>query len=234
MMIRFIDAKKMFLSNKGWLKSRFHFSFAEYYNPENLRFGVLRVLNDDLVKANDGFDLHPHNDMEIVTYVVDGEITHRDSMGNAHTLKRGEVQYMSAGTGILHSEYNNAKEPLRFLQLWIVPDKKGHTPAYGDYRFPWVDRRNKWLHLVSSKEGDAPIKLNQDVNILAIDMEASTESTFIVHTGRQAYLVLIEGRADVNGVDLFAGDALEIVEENLDILAIQPSHFLIVEMKKAM
>jgi len=133
--LRKIDNTKMGSSDLGWLKSKFHFSFAEYYNPSNVNFGVLRVINDDLVKPGTGFDTHPHRDMEIISYIVDGELTHGDSMGNKRTLSRGHVQYMSAGTGVFHSEHNFGEETLRFLQIWIYPDKNGYEPNYGDYKF---------------------------------------------------------------------------------------------------
>lgn len=158
-MIKRIDSTKMGSSDLGWLKSKFHFSFAEYYNPLNMNFGNLRVVNDDLVSAGEGFDFHPHRDMEIISYVIDGELTHGDSMGNKNTLSRGHVQYMSAGTGVLHSEHNLGSETLRFLQIWIYPDKKDYAPNYGDQKFNWDERKNKWLNIVSSKEGNALIKI---------------------------------------------------------------------------
>ncbi len=123
-MLRKIDNTKMGSSNLGWLKSKFHFSFAEYFNPDNMNFGVLRVINDDLVAPHTGFNLHPHADMEIISYVVEGELTHGDSMGNKSTITRGHVQYMSAGTGVYHSEHNLGENVLRFLQIWILPDRK--------------------------------------------------------------------------------------------------------------
>ena len=171
-MIRKIDKNNMGKSDLGWLKSIFHFSFAEYHNPKNINFGVLRVINDDLIAENTGFPLHPHKDMEIITYVVNGEVTHTDSIGNESIIRRGEVQYMSAGTGIYHSEANNSStEVLRALQIWILPDFRNHVPNYGEYRFEWSDRKNKFLHMVSSKSGAAPIKINQDINIYTIFLE---------------------------------------------------------------
>ena len=129
-MVKKIEKERMFLSNQGWLESRFHFSFAEYRDFNNMHFGALRVLNDDIVHPQSGFGMHPHNDMEILSYIVDGEITHKDSMGNERTLHRGEVQYMSAGTGVMHSEYNNHKsKDLRLLHIWILPPHKGLPPT---------------------------------------------------------------------------------------------------------
>lgn len=218
-MFRKIESENMGSSNLGWLKSKFHFSFAEYYNPDNINFGVLRVINDDLVEPNTGFDLHPHRDMEIISYVVDGELTHEDNMGNKNTLGRGHVQYMSAGTGVYHSEHNFGKNILRLLQIWIFPDKQGYAPNYGDYKFNWDDRKNKWLHMVSSKEGNAPIKINQDANIYSIELEQGKEINFPVNKGRQAYLVQIEGISTINTVELSDRDGLEIVEEDILVKA---------------
>ncbi|MGL4819956.1 MAG: pirin family protein, partial [Bacilli bacterium] len=144
-MIRKIPHQTMGKSDLGWLKSTFHFSFANYFNPDNMNFGVLRVLNDDLVAPKTGFDTHPHQNMEIVTYVVDGELSHADSMGNERKLGRGDVQYMSAGTGVYHSEHNRGTEIARFLQLWILPRNKGNVPNYGDVTYEWALRTNQWL-----------------------------------------------------------------------------------------
>ncbi|NLL81277.1 MAG: pirin family protein [Tissierellia bacterium] len=231
-MLRKIDNTKMGSSDLGWLKSKFHFSFAEYFNPDNLSFGTLRVINDDLVEPGTGFDTHPHKHMEIISYVVDGELTHGDSMGNKRTLSRGHVQYMSAGTGVYHSEHNLGEETLRFLQIWIIPDKNAYGPNYGDYKFEWNDRKNKWLNIVSSKEGNAPIKINQDSNIFVFDLDKDKEIEFKVGEGRQAYLVQIEGTSDINSITLNMRDGLEIIEEDIKIKAIETSHFLVIEMNK--
>ncbi|MBU3104374.1 pirin family protein [Clostridium gasigenes] len=232
-MLKKVESSKMGSSDLGWLKSKFHFSFAEYYNPNNMKFGSLRVINDDLINPHTGFDTHPHNDMEIISYVVDGELTHADSMGNKSTLKRGHVQYMSAGTGIHHSEHNLGENIVRLLQIWIFPDKRGHNPNYGEYRFDWDERKNKWLHMISSNQGDANVKVNQDVNIFALELEVNNEIDYSVEIGRQAYLIQIEGKSNINGITLNQGDAMEIVEENIKIKPEILSHFIIVEMKKS-
>ena len=230
-MIRKIEMQNMGKSNLGWLRSIFHFSFAGYYNPNNMNFGVLRVINDDLIDQEEGFDTHPHKDMEIISYVVDGELTHADSMGNKRSLKRGHVQYMSAGTGVYHSEHNYGNEILRILQIWILPDKNGYTPNYGDYMFDWNLRKDKWLKIVSSQTGDAPIKINQDVNIYVLELENKKEIKLTVKKNRQAYLVQIEGESDINGIQLSPKDALEITEENILIKSNSVSHYLVIEMK---
>jgi redox-sensitive bicupin YhaK (pirin superfamily) len=233
-MLKYIDYNTLGRGRHGWLDSHFHFSFAEYYNPKNIQFGVLRVINDDQVAPGTGFDTHPHSDMEIISYVVDGELTHADSMQNKRTLTRGQVQYMSAGTGVLHSEYNLGEKPLRFLQIWILPDKKGYEPNYGDYRFDWAERTGKWLPIASGdKSSPAPIRIHADVNIFASETAKDSELEFTVGKGRQAYLVLIEGKAQIAGHTLTTGDAMEITEENIVVAAHDSAHVLVLEMKKA-
>jgi len=234
-MLRFIDSSKMGRSDLGWLDSHFHFSFAEYYNKENVNFGVLRVINDDMVQPGTGFDMHPHRDMEILSYVIEGELSHADSMENKQTLTRGQVQYMSAGTGVVHSEHNWGKDLLRFLQIWIFTDKAGAKPNYGDYRFNWEDRINKWMPIASwteNKESQAPIRIHADINAYAAAPEQGQELSFKIGPGRQAYLVLIEGAVEIGGNKLGKRDALEIVEEDIVVKAVEPSHMLIIEMAK--
>jgi redox-sensitive bicupin YhaK (pirin superfamily) len=232
-MIKYIDSKKMGRGRHGWLDSYFHFSFAEYCNPGNVRFGVLRVLNDDIVQAGEGFGTHPHRDMEIISYVIKGELSHRDSMGNVHTLTRGQSQYMSAGTGVTHSEYNHTDGELRFAQIWIFPDRNGYEPNYGDYRFKLEDRFDKWLPVATSygnTANDAPIKIHADINMYATILSKGKQAGFRVGGDRQAYLVLFEGGATVNGIRMNTRDALEIVKEDVTITAEQEAHFLIIEM----
>lgn len=234
-MLRYIDHKKMGRSKLGWLDSHFHFSFAEYYNPANTNFGQLRVVNDDIIAPDTGFDTHPHRDMEIITYVIDGELTHADSMGNRHTLTRGQVQYMSAGTGVTHSEHNKGKDTLRLLQIWILPDKKGYEPNYGEYRFKLEDRNDKWLHIASSynnKDHPAHVKIHQDINMYATILTKDQSTDFKVGIGRQAYMILIEGEVSVGDINMHERDALEITEENIKITAKEQAHILIIEMKK--
>ncbi len=235
-MLRYINSEKMGRGTHGWLDSHFHFSFAEYYNPDNIQFGVLHVVNDDMVEPGTGFDTHPRKDMEIISYVVEGELTHGDNMGNRQTLTRGQVQYMSAGSGVLHSEYNLGKGMLRFLQIWILPDKKGLQPRYGDYRFKLGDRVDKWLPIATGADNmvsQAPIRMHQDVNLFATIISEGDKAECKVGEGRQIYMVLVEGEADVNGIHMRIRDALEATEELLVIEAKQRAHVLLVEMEKA-
>ena len=231
-MFRKIPSQEMGRSQKDWLNSWFHFSFAEYYDPLNMQFGALRVINDDVIEPGTGFETHPHQDMEIITYVIDGELTHGDSMENHATLRRGQVQYMSAGTGIFHREVNEGDGPLRLLQIWVLPDKKGHTPRYGEYRFPWEDRKDRWFHLVSCADGKAPIRIHQDMNIYVTDLEKQKTLEFEARPGRQVYLVVMEGDADIGSASLAARDAAEAIEEDLFIRTDTGCHMLLFEMAK--
>ncbi len=224
----------MYVSDHGRLVSRFHFSFAEYFNPKNMQFGVLRVLNGDQVQPGTGFETHPHENIEIVSYCVDGELTHGDSMGHKETLQRGDVQYLSAGTGITHSEMNDSRDKLlRFLQIWILPDKRGVTPQYGSKRFFRSDRLNRLLHVVSGIGGNGAITEHQDINIFTSEIDEGKEVDFRQETGRQSYLVCIEGNLDADGTLLTERDAAEITCEGRIIFkAIQKAHLIIIEMAR--
>ncbi len=228
-MIRILRFNDLFVSDLGWLKSRFHFSFAEYRNPDNLNFGVLRVLNDDLVQPRQGFGRHPHQDMEIISYVVAGGLTHQDSMQNKETLGRGDIQYLSAGTGITHSEMNEGEETCRFLQIWIFPEQKDLTPNYGSKRFLESERLNQWLHLVGPRE---EIAVCQDVNLYVTELTAGKSIRFPLAAGRQAYLKLIEGQALLNGAAMRHGDAAEIIAEEIDLRTEPGAHLLLIEMAR--
>ena len=231
-MLRKLDHRYMGGAIYNWLETTYHFSFANYYNEANLNFGVLRVLNDDIIAPHTGFESHSHQDMEILTYVIDGELTHKDSLGNDGVLRRGQMQYMSAGSGITHREYNDGDEPLRLLEIWIMPDKKGHQPTYGTYHFDWEARHNEWLHMASDSHSDAPITLNQDVNIYTILLDEHNTVDINVGNDRQAYLLQIEGFSEANGIALKEKDSLEIIEDHVHIKATHESHFIVIEMKK--
>ena len=233
-MIKKLPKENMGKSNLGWLESRFHFSFAEYRNPKNINFGVLRVLNDDIVHPMSGFDTHPHSNMEIISYIVNGEITHKDSMGNSETLKRGEVQYLSAGDGIYHSEHNFHKSlDLRLLQIWIIPPKNALPRLYGSKKYLEENRKNSLLNIVSSQTGNADIKIYQDINIYISELEIGKSLDFTINENRQVYFVQIEGSSTINDITLNFGDAMEIVDINkLHIKALENSHFLFIEMAK--
>lgn len=212
--------------NYGWLDTRYHFSFANYYDPSNMGVGALRVVNDDIIAPEKGFDTHPHTDMEIVTYVLDGTLTHADSMGHTRELSRYGIQYMSAGTGIYHSEYNHHKSPLRLIQSWIVPDKQGHTPAYGDIVPDPVLFRNQWLTIVSGNQGDGLIKINQGADILIGEFFGSQTIELGLEGKKQFYIVNLEGESDINKQRLVHGDALKCGED-LKVQVKEHAHMLV-------
>lgn len=211
----------------GWLKTFHHFSFGDYYNPSKMNIGVLRVLNDDIIKAHTGFPKHPHKNMEILTYVIHGELSHADSMGHEKTVTRGNIQYMSAGTGVYHSEYNHSDKEVRLLQIWIYPNEDDYPPNYGDASFSWEDRVNKWLQLVGPK---GRIQMHQDVNIYVTYLEEG-EMTFELNPGRQAYIVQIEGESTLNDQKLKEQEAYLHADTSVTIKGHQ-SHMMVIEMAK--
>ena len=206
-------------TNVNWLKSRFHFSFAEYRNSDNSNFGVMRVMNDDLVQPHRGFGTHPHSNMEIITYIVDGELTHQDSMGTKESLGRGSIQFMTAGTGVRHSEFNHGDKPLRFIQTWIVPTASGLQPNYGSFAANKGTEKqcvNELKHLVGNvknSDSTAPVKINQDLDGFASEMQLGQSLTYELPSDRQAYLLCMEGTVKINGKELRKYDACEIQGE---------------------
>lgn len=231
-MLRHIPFESLYTADHGWLKSRFHFSFAEYRNMDNIHYGPLRVMNDDLITGHEGFGTHPHNDMEIITYILRGELTHQDSMGHKESLGRGSIQYLSAGTGITHSEINEGDEEVHLIQTWILPSQKGLKPQYGSKVFEFEERHNRWLHLVGPEKSSAEIKIYQDASMYASEIDAGGNLDFVLHEGRALYLKVMEGKAKINGVLFSSGDAAEVEDETLDIQAVENTHLLIVEMLK--
>lgn len=231
-MIEKISAEDHFLLNSGWLKSRYHFSFAEYHNPLKMNFIHLRVLNDDILKPGEGFDTHPHKDMEIISYCVEGELTHRDSMGVTDVLKNGDVQYISAGTGVFHSEINKGKIKTRFIQIWIMPGKRGLKPSYEIKKFNKEDRKNKLLKIISGIDGDGEIKIYQNSNIFVSELEPKKSISYKIKYGNSIYFTIIEGSGYVNGVCVGKRDSLKIErEEMLNIESDEGMHILFLEMK---
>jgi len=189
-----IPFNRLYAVNHGWLQSRFHFSFAEYQDRENMHFGVLRVMNDDIIAPHTGFGTHPHHDMEIITYVLSGELTHQDSMGNAESLGRGSIQYMSAGTGVSHSEKNEGDVPVHLIQTWILPSHKGMLPRYGSKVFDAKARYNKWLHLIAPEGTPGVISIYQDANMFVSELDQKSTLGFTLKAGRQLYVKVMEGR----------------------------------------
>ncbi|MDO9710120.1 pirin family protein [Paracraurococcus lichenis] len=223
-------------ANHGWLKARHHFSFANYHDPARMNWGRLRVWNDDEIAAGTGFDPHPHRDMEIITYVREGAITHRDSMGNEGRTEAGDVQIMSAGTGVVHSEYNLEPETTKIFQIWIIPDRRGVTPNWGAKQFPKAERDAGFEVLASGRPQDAgngALPLNVDGAVLAATLKAGQTLRQPLAEGRAAYLVPAKGAVTVNGVALAARDGAGIVDEPvIEITAGEDAELVLVEVAK--
>lgn len=217
----------------GWLKSRHTFSFSDYYDPQFMGYRDLRVINQDWIGKSSGFPLHPHRDMEIITYVLKGEVAHRDSLGNVGHIKAGEIQVMHAGTGIRHSEYNpSAKEDLQLFQIWLLPDVVGAEPGYTQQSFTREEKLNR-LRLLASKDGrEGSQKINQDVDLYATILAKDNELEFNLRPGRGLWLQLADGELEVNGKKLSSGDGLVIEDETkVKIKGIEETEFLLFDLK---
>ena len=215
-MITLRKAADRFHSQIGWLDSWHTFSFADHYDPSFLGFGALRVINDDTVAPGQGFGEHPHRDMEIITYVLSGGVQHKDSSGGGGVIRPGDVQRMSAGSGVVHSEYNASREePVHFLQIWIVPDTRGIAPRYEQKAFPLEDRRGK-LRLLASKGGrEGSVDIRQDANVLGALLDGEQKISFELKPSRKAWLHVARGSVELNGMKLGAGDGAAIADERL-------------------
>jgi quercetin 2,3-dioxygenase len=202
-------------ADHGWLKSNFSFSFADYYDENFMGFGPLRVINDDVVAAGKGFGMHPHRDMEIITYVLSGELEHKDSMGTGSIIKPGDVQHMSAGTGVFHSEFNpSEKEPVHLLQIWIVPNKRSVTPRYAQKYFAREEKQGK-LRLVASEKGDdGSVEIYQDAKVFASVLNKDESVSYALDKTRHAWLQVALGEVKLNGLELKAGDGVAVAEED--------------------
>jgi redox-sensitive bicupin YhaK (pirin superfamily) len=200
-------------ADHGWLNSFHTFSFADYYDPQWMGFRDLRVINDDRVAAGQGFGKHPHRDMEIISYVLEGELEHKDSMGNGRVIKPGDFQYMAAGTGVVHSEYNpSTQNPAHFLQIWILPDKPGAKPAYGEKAC--ANATPGKLHLIASKSGrDDSIRINQDADLWLARFTNGQTVTHELKPKRHAWVHVAEGEVTLNGKTLQGGDAAAVSDE---------------------
>lgn len=219
-------------ANHGWLDTRFSFSFADYFDPKFMGFRSLRVINEDVIEAGQGFPKHGHRDMEIITYVIAGELSHLDSMGNGETVRPDEVQRMTAGTGVLHSEYSSETEKTHLLQIWILPEKDRLTPSYEQKFFPREEKQGK-LKLVASRGGDdGSVHINQDVKMFSSVLNSGEKVSYNLTDKRYAWIQLISGSLDVNGETLAAGDGAAISsEEILRITSLQhDSEFLLFDM----
>jgi len=219
-------------ANHGWLDSRFTFSFAEYFDPEHVQFRTLRVMNDDHIAGGGGFPTHPHRDMEIVTYVLEGALAHKDSMGNGSVIRPGDVQYMSAGTGVAHSEFNASdKEPVYMYQIWMFPDKKNYAPTYDQKHFPEIEKRGT-LRLVVSPDGrDGSVRIRQDNKLYATVLARGESVKHEIQPERHAYVQVARGHVRLNGRELATGDGAAISEEkSLELTGVKDAEVLLFDL----
>ena len=213
----------------SWLDTRFTFSFDQYYDPEHMQFRSLRVLNEDIIAPGQGFGMHPHRDMEILTWILDGALEHRDNMGTGAVIRPGELQHMTAGSGILHSEFNpSPKDSTHLLQIWIVPDRKNLKPEYEQLTFPDKDLRGRF-HLVAGRQ--APINIHQDANLYIARLNEGDEAKHPLGAGRSAWMQVSRGAVALNGTKLKAGDGAAISQESeVRVEATTPSEVLLFDL----
>ncbi|MBT8088868.1 MAG: pirin family protein [Gammaproteobacteria bacterium] len=231
-MLDVIQSETRGSADHGWLRAKHTFSFAEYQNPERVEFGKVRVINEDRIAPGKGFGTHPHKNMEIVTYVIDGAIAHKDSMGNGTVISAGEIQRMTAGTGVQHSEFNHSNDKeLHLLQIWIYPEKNGLEPGYEQTRFSRDDKLNR-LRLVGSRDGrDGSITIHQDVNLYASVLEPGHAVSLDLQPDRKVFVQVVDGDIAVNGQRLSAGDGAQMQDEqSLQIAAVSEAEFLVFDM----
>lgn len=233
-MIKIAKSDEHYHNEMDWLSSYWHFSFDNYQDPQKMNFGPLRVFNDDIIQPGTGFGFHPHRDMEIITYVIDGQLEHRDNQGNQGVIQPGEIQRMSAGTGILHSEYNHSKEkPLRLLQLWIFANKHDLKPSWEQKQFKKEERQDKLLPVIvpeSVTDGGA-LHIHQDASIYVSSLSNGAKVEHRLAPGRKAYVFVIEGNASLNNISVKTRDAARVENEgNISITATAPTDLILLDL----
>ena len=231
-MIKVIRSENRYHADFGWLSTRWHFSFADYHDPSNMNWGALRVFNDDVVQPGQGFGSHPHRDMEIISYVLEGELEHRDNQGNTGVIHPGEIQVMSAGTGIVHSEYNpSGDRPVHFLQLWILPRTKGLKPRWEQRRFALAERSGNLLPIVSDGKVPETLHIDQDAAIYVPALKGGQAVVHKSRAGRKAYVFVIAGELLLNGTPLTTGDQGRIADEpELNLKAAEDAECILLDL----
>ncbi len=230
-MIEVIEAEKRHFSDFGWLQTYWLFSFSSYFDPHNIQFGALRVFNDDVVNPGSGFPTHPHEEMEIITIVLEGEMTHQDSMGNKAVIKAGDVQRMSAGTGLTHSEFNLAEDPVHFYQIWIFPDEAGLEPTYDQKNYNSKEWKNLLLPVASGQNIERTVTFHTDATIYRCTLEAGMEVNHKATEGRRIFVYLTEGQITANGEPLRGKDQARIdTDEPLALKAQQDSELILIDV----
>jgi len=217
----------------GWLKTWHSFSFASYHDPRHMGFRDLRVINQDIVEPGEGFGTHPHRDMEILTWILDGALEHKDSMGNGSVIRPGEIQRMTAGTGVTHSEFNPSEsEPVQLMQIWILPEKQGLTPGYEQKSFPRDEMRDRFRLLASRDGRDGSVTIHQDAELLIAAPDAGTTLRHALHPGRHAWVQVARGAVSLNGTPLSAGDGASVTgETTLTVEAGSPGEVLLFDLR---
>ncbi len=233
-MIKIIKSDEHYHNEEDWLSTYWHFSFAHYQDPEKMNFGPLRVFNDDIIQPGTGFGFHPHRDMEIVTYVIDGELEHRDNQGNQGVIHPGEIQRMTAGSGILHSEYNHSKEkPLRLLQMWLFANKRGLAPSWEQKQFGKKERADKLLRVIvpeNANDGQA-LHIHQDAAIYVSSLAKGSKVEHKLPQGRKAYVFVIDGKVQLNDNPMQTRDAAKIENESkISIHADKPTELIMLDL----
>lgn len=220
-------------ANHGWLNSHHSFSFASYYNPERMNFGVLRVLNDDIVKPGMGFGTHPHDNMEIISIPLEGALEHKDSMGNSFVIEKNDVQIMSAGTGIKHSEFNrNRDQDVNFLQIWVLPKEKNIAPRYDQVKFDPAKRKNQWQRVVAPEAGGDVVTINQDAYFSLGQLDKGKSLSYpLARSGNGVYIFVLSGKVEVEGQTLDRRDGLGIWDtEEIDFKALEDAELLLLDV----
>ncbi len=231
-MIDVIRSDSRGAADHGWLKSKHTFSFADYHNPSMMGFAKLRVINEDWIEPGQGFGTHPHKDMEIVTYMIEGALEHKDSMGNGSVIRPGELQRMTAGTGVSHSEFNHSgEEQAHLLQIWILPEQNGLEPGYEQKLFPEEEKHNQWL-IVGSHDGrDGSLTIHQDVNLSSTVLDQDVEIDYRFDGRRRGFLQVVRGTVEIDGEQLSAGDAAATQDQPaFSVKAVEEAELLLFDM----
>ncbi|WP_335872408.1 pirin family protein [Bacillus sp. 2205SS5-2] len=235
-MLTIYRADERFTANHGWLHSRFSFSFADYYDPNNMNFGPMRVLNDDIVEPLRGFGSHPHKEMEIVSIVLEGQLKHEDSTGESAVTSFGGIQRMTAGTGVIHSEMNpSKKEAVNFLQMWFLPEKSGLAPSYEKSEFDYRKLKNNLLPVVSSAhKGDQVAHIHQDLTIYLSDLNRNQKLSFSQKEDRNTFIFVIKGELDIDGENLQTRDSARItMQTEVNMIATQDVRFMLIDLPRS-
>ena len=231
-MIDVIRSDSRGAADHGWLRSKHTFSFADYHNPSMMGFAKLRVINEDWIEPGQGFGTHPHSDMEIVTYMIDGALEHKDSMGNGSVIRPGELQRMTAGTGVFHSEFNHSdEEQAHLLQIWILPEQNGLEPGYEQKLFPREEKLNQW-RIVGSRDGrEGSLTIHQDVTLSSTVLDENVEIDYTFDGRRRGFLQVVSGTVEIDGAQLSAGDAVATRDQPaLSVKAVEEAELLLFDM----